>query len=427
VPAIRAGLDMGATAIEMDLQFAADSTPMVFRDRTLERMAGVNGTIRNQDLRELGGYDVGFRFGDRFRGLRLLTLEEALDQIPPGMEIHLDIKDFAPVNAKHLRGMLAILKRRGVIDRCLITSTSEADLATLGSTDRDVRRGLRTADARSESVDRAVSLGCGSLHPEAGSTRRPLVEVCHERGIKIYPHCVNDSRSMRGLVEIGVDGVSTDYPDRINDQQEAGLRGRRRPAARASRRGAAAPPQTEAPPEEPIFEEAGDTGASPPEATLLPMVGIAGDGPPPAATPEAGPGKQASMAPAAASAASLAAERKRRRGRRGGKREQARRARRTSPGGAQEKGPAPQAGNLEPTEINPLEVADDDEAGPLELLPDVSAMVAGNGGTAVADGADAAKPVPADGRKRRRRGRRGGKRVQARRQKTDGSGGGSES
>ncbi|MFN0014117.1 MAG: glycerophosphodiester phosphodiesterase family protein [Saprospiraceae bacterium] len=44
----------------------------------------------------------------------------------------------------------------------------------------------------------------------------PLVRQCHERGMKLIPWTVNDVPAMRRLVRLGVDGIITDYPDRVS-------------------------------------------------------------------------------------------------------------------------------------------------------------------------------------------------------------------
>lgn len=45
---------------------------------------------------------------------------------------------------------------------------------------------------------------------------KSLVRKCHAKGVKLVPWTVNDVKSMRRLVRLGVDGIITDYPDRIS-------------------------------------------------------------------------------------------------------------------------------------------------------------------------------------------------------------------
>ena len=44
---------------------------------------------------------------------------------------------------------------------------------------------------------------------------RKLVRNCHAHGIKVIPWTINDVPSMRGMIRFGVDGIITDYPDKI--------------------------------------------------------------------------------------------------------------------------------------------------------------------------------------------------------------------
>jgi len=46
---------------------------------------------------------------------------------------------------------------------------------------------------------------------------KSLVHKCHAKGVKLVPWTVNDVKSMRRLVRLGVDGIITDYPDRIRN------------------------------------------------------------------------------------------------------------------------------------------------------------------------------------------------------------------
>jgi glycerophosphoryl diester phosphodiesterase len=46
---------------------------------------------------------------------------------------------------------------------------------------------------------------------------KKLVRKCHARKMKLIPWTVNDVKSMRRLIRLGVDGIITDYPDKIRE------------------------------------------------------------------------------------------------------------------------------------------------------------------------------------------------------------------
>ncbi|NJN35610.1 MAG: hypothetical protein HC817_16455 [Saprospiraceae bacterium] len=44
---------------------------------------------------------------------------------------------------------------------------------------------------------------------------KKTIDSCHLKGIKVIPWTVNDTTDMRKLIDLGVDGIITDYPDLI--------------------------------------------------------------------------------------------------------------------------------------------------------------------------------------------------------------------
>ena len=46
-------------------------------------------------------------------------------------------------------------------------------------------------------------------------TRKSLRKMAHKRGLHLYYWTVNDEGEMKRLIDLGVDGIMTDYPDRL--------------------------------------------------------------------------------------------------------------------------------------------------------------------------------------------------------------------
>jgi len=395
--ALLAGIKLGAHALEVDVQFTSDGTPVIFHDRTLERMAGVRGRIRDQSARDLAGYDVGFRFGDEYRGLRILTLDEAIRLIPRGMTLHLEIKEYDTVTSSHLKEVLASLKRRSLLEDCVVSSFSEKILSTLRGLEPKLVTGLLVSGKARGAASRAAGIGCSSLHPETIHTDRALVEECHALGLRVFSYTANEPAQMKHLLDLGVDGLYTDFPGRLRELVGVQPKGSRSlPPRRATRQPAPRPhaqarrtPPVSDPGEtavetwtgEPTGEPSGD---SPQEATTVP-----------AATPHA------HTLAAGTATEEEAARKKRRRGRRGGRRH------RRKPGAAPVEGSG-EGGSF--AEEAPIEIPDAIEDGAADLAgaePGTPSEMASpeTPGNPLPVDTDAAGP-----RKRRRRGHRGGRR-----------------
>jgi glycerophosphoryl diester phosphodiesterase len=96
VPAFQAALDAGADAVELDVQFSQDGTPVVLHDPTLDRLAGRSGEVASMTLEELRAISVHEpeRFGDRFEGTKIPTLAEVVEALrrTPQALAFIDIK-----------------------------------------------------------------------------------------------------------------------------------------------------------------------------------------------------------------------------------------------------------------------------------------------------------------------------------------------
>jgi len=127
--ALEEALVAGAAWVELDVQLSADLVPVLFHDRTLERMCGVAGAIHERrwaELAQLSCAERG-RFGERFAGERLARLEDlaALLERHPAARAFVEIKRVALERfgaERVLERSLDVL--RGVAERCVLISFS---------------------------------------------------------------------------------------------------------------------------------------------------------------------------------------------------------------------------------------------------------------------------------------------------------------
>lgn len=81
--ALEAAIDAGADAVELDVQFCADETPVVLHDPDLNRVSGENVSIDALKVEDLQRYSVHEpeRLGDRFKGIVIPTLRQAAERL----------------------------------------------------------------------------------------------------------------------------------------------------------------------------------------------------------------------------------------------------------------------------------------------------------------------------------------------------------
>ncbi len=58
-------------------------------------------------------------------------------------------------------------------------------------------------------------MGAEALNPWIGLARRELIEEAHAEGLAVYVFTVDAEEDMRRLLDLGVDGLFTNHPDRL--------------------------------------------------------------------------------------------------------------------------------------------------------------------------------------------------------------------
>ncbi|GJM76753.1 hypothetical protein HMSSN036_89690 [Paenibacillus macerans] len=77
----------------------------------------------------------------------------------------------------------------------------------------DIRTGILYMEGLYEPWDYAKRIGADALHAYQYALTPELVAAAKEAGVAYHPFTVNDPKVMRALIQAGVAGIITDYPD----------------------------------------------------------------------------------------------------------------------------------------------------------------------------------------------------------------------
>lgn len=214
--AFRAAEAAGADGIELDIQLSRDGVPVVIHDDTVQRTTDGRGDVGGLRLRQLRQLDAGSWFSPAFSGEPVPTLEEVLAWAGGRVRLNLEVKAARAADA-----LLELLPAFPEAD-VLISSFNLRLLEALRLRDERLPLALVT-DTRfwRRLLKRAAALRAESLHPRHELVSRSLVQACHRGGLRIYPWTVNFPERSLKLSRLGVDGVFSDDPRRL----DAALRG----------------------------------------------------------------------------------------------------------------------------------------------------------------------------------------------------------
>lgn len=215
-----------ADMLELDVHASADGAAVVIHDPTVERTTNGRGAVAEMELEELRTLDAGYRFTPddgrsfpyRGQGIRIPTLEEVV-RATGDLPLVVELK-----TAAAQAPLQAVLDAARCEERVCVAGERRAFTS-------DFHEYVGPRSASRESVLRFYVLHRARLaklwRPDAHvvnipptwrggplATRR-LVRDLHDRGLAVHVWTVNDPDEMHRLLEIGVDGILTDYPDRL--------------------------------------------------------------------------------------------------------------------------------------------------------------------------------------------------------------------
>jgi len=213
---------MGADGIELDVRLTRDGALVVCHDETLERLAGVPFRIADLTREEVQRFDVGRRVDQRFAGERIPALEEVLDGTAGRLLVNIEIKIDA-AEARVEERIAALLRERGLLDRVVISSFLPAPLERSKRVEPELATALLynrpellpEIEARSWQILRAPELRVDALHPGFRLATPEHIAWAHRHGFGLTVWTVNDEIEMRRLIALEVEGITTDYPDRL--------------------------------------------------------------------------------------------------------------------------------------------------------------------------------------------------------------------
>jgi glycerophosphoryl diester phosphodiesterase len=214
--AFRKALAMGAGFIETDLQLSRDARFVAIHDPTVNRTTNGQGAVHDLTLAELRKLDAGAWFGSEFAGERIPTIEEILEFAKKhDIVFYLELKPFGSWGGEH--ALISALRESGEIARTVVISFDPAILSAVRKIEPTLMTGLLYEAQITDPLARAQEIGARQVAVRGDLVTPRLLKEARTRDLQIICWTVNHPAHMRLLLEAGVDGIISDYPDRLLD------------------------------------------------------------------------------------------------------------------------------------------------------------------------------------------------------------------
>lgn len=215
MPAFEMALDMNAEGIELDVHTTKDGEVVVIHDHTIDRTSDGEGLVGGFTLDELRKFDYGSWYGDEFKGVTIPTLREVLELLRDwnGL-LNIEIKSGPIIYEGIEQKVIDLIEEYETADRIIISSFNHYSLRDIKKIDPSIKIGLLYGAGLVEPWIYAKRLNAEALHPSYHNIIPELVEGCHENSIQLNPYTIDREQDIERMINAGVDGIITNYPDR---------------------------------------------------------------------------------------------------------------------------------------------------------------------------------------------------------------------
>lgn len=222
--AFEKAFEMGADMLELDVQLSKDGQVVVIHDSTVERTTNGQGKVGDLTLEELQKLDAGSWYHTEFKGEIIPTLAEVLEHYGGRIGLLIEIK--SPSHHPGIEKKIA-----ECIEKSMVSSNSSGrykDMVIVQSADTDsllqfhrlmpdIPLGVVITSSKEISVQHLQDMKVYADYVSVSMRliTKGLVQKIHQSDMKTLVWTVRDMLQIPYFLQIDVDGIITDYPDRV--------------------------------------------------------------------------------------------------------------------------------------------------------------------------------------------------------------------
>jgi glycerophosphoryl diester phosphodiesterase len=203
---VRKAIELGAEAIEIDVQSSADGVPVLMHDLTVERTTTGTGAVAELSLQQLRSLDAG--------GEPVPTLAEVLDLTRGTVLLVIEIKQ--PAIAEDVA---RVVREAAALDEVMTWSFFAPALSGMRAAEPRIPSALLIAPQSvpewPEMRRTALELGLQAVSVFFLGVNERIIQDCRTSGLALYTWTVDEMQQIKQIAGLGADGICSNYPDRV--------------------------------------------------------------------------------------------------------------------------------------------------------------------------------------------------------------------
>ncbi len=205
--AVETGISLGADWIEIDV-YAVEDELVVIHDDRLERTTNGSGYVMEKSLHYLRALDAG-------KGEKIPLLREVFELVDRRVGINVELK--GPGTALPVSELIDFYVQHcgWQYNQFIVSSFDHRELQKIQSLQPHIPIGFLIYGRPLHFLQSVRNFSAFSLHTSQDFIDQELVTEAHQLGLKVFVYTVNHVYELNRLVSLGIDGVFSDFPDKI--------------------------------------------------------------------------------------------------------------------------------------------------------------------------------------------------------------------
>jgi glycerophosphoryl diester phosphodiesterase len=209
LPSIQKAMDLGVDMIEIDVFKLKSGEIVVFHDDTVDRLTNGPGSIEGYNIIELKKLIVN-------GGHQIPMLQDVLKLIDNRVALNIELKGAGTADRVNFIMNSYINKKNWSPENFIISSFNWDELKEMRKLNPDVAIAVLTEENPIDAIPMAKELHAVAINPYFKKLDLEVANQIHDAGFKIYTWTVNEPEDIDAMKKLAVDGIITNFPERVN-------------------------------------------------------------------------------------------------------------------------------------------------------------------------------------------------------------------
>ena len=179
--------------------------------KKLDRLTSVKGFIENIDIDSINKIKINDQY-------KIPLLEEVLEIVPENIFLNIELK--GKETAKKVNEILLkkICNNSSKMKNYIISSFDWDELNILRSINKNIPIAILTSNNIDKAIIEGKKINATSINPNYKLLNKKNIQQIKSEGFKVFPYTVNNQSLIEKMKKLQVDGIITDYPERVNSK-----------------------------------------------------------------------------------------------------------------------------------------------------------------------------------------------------------------